>query len=190
MLIPHPKHAPRRASCPAGTRRVLVLFATVATMIVPAARAQGVRINLPAWPEPVLLDTMRQDHFLKAVPANVYQAALQAYADLGIPTGKTDGKVGIIGSERFQQARSLAKAPMSRWFSCGEGTLGPNADSFRLEIAIVTWVSPDGVGTNVGLAAIASGRDVSGVYRNPKECSSTGALELKILDRIQQLVGG
>ena len=75
------------------------------------------------------------------------------------------------------------------WFSCGDGSAGANADSFRLEIAVVAWVKAEGTGTSIGLATIASGRDVSGVFRNPRECPSTGALELKILDRIQRLVG-
>jgi hypothetical protein len=148
-----------------------------------------VRINLKAWPEAVLLDTLRQDHHLNASADKVYQAALQVFADLGIPTGQTDGKNGIIGSEKFERARVLAGAQMSRWFNCGESSMGQNADSFRLEMAIVAWVKPEGTGTDLGLATIASGRDVSGVFRNPKECQSTGALELKIYDKVMSLVG-
>ncbi|HEX3865300.1 MAG TPA: hypothetical protein VHV78_01055 [Gemmatimonadaceae bacterium] len=167
----------------------LIAATLIAIVTVTAAADAQVRITMRAWQEPVLLDTMRQDHHLSASADKVYSAALQAYADLGIPTGKTDGKSGIVGSERFEQARSLANAPMSRWFSCGEGATGPYADSFRLEIAVVTWVEPEGTGTKVGLATIASGRDVSGVFRNPKECESTGALELEILGEIKKLVG-
>src|SRR5207247_1256165 len=120
----------------------------------------------------------------------VYQAALRAFADLDIPTGRTDGKAGIIGSERFERVHSLAGSPMSRSFTCGEGPTGPYADSFRLEIAVVAWVSKASGGTTVGLATIASGRDISGVGRNPKECVSTGAIETKMLDRIKSYVGG
>ena len=167
-------------------------LAAAAALTLTASRgaiAQGVRITLHAWPEPVLLDTLRQDHHLGAAADKVYQAALQVFSDLGIPTGQTDGKNGIIGSERFERTRVFASAPMSRWFSCGEGTLGPNADSFRLEIAVVAWVKPEGTGTSLGIATIASGRDVSGVFRNAKECPSTGNLEVKIYDKITSLVG-
>jgi hypothetical protein len=159
------------------------------TFAISSAVIAQVRINLKAWPEPVLLDTLRQDHHINASPDKVYQAALQVFADLGIPTGQTDGKNGIIGSERFERTRVLAGSQMSRWFSCGEGTLGQNADSFRLEIAVVAWVKPEGTGTVLSLATIASGRDVSGVFRNPKECPSTGALEVKIYDKVTSLVG-
>jgi len=83
----------------------------------------------------------------------------------------------------------LAGAPMSRSYNCGEGAAGPYADALRLEIAVVAWVAPAAGGTNLGLATIASGRDVSGVFRNPKDCVSTCALELKILDRVGKLAG-
>ena len=165
----------------------------LAVLVVPmyAVGAQGVNISMKAWREPVLMDTLRQEHEVKAAPGQVYQAALKAFADLGVPTGRTDGTRGIIGSERFERINSLAGSPMSRSFTCGEGPTGPYADSFRLEIAVVAWVSPaDGGTTKLGLAAIASGRDVTGVGRNPKECVSTGALEIKLLDRITKIVGG
>jgi hypothetical protein len=154
----------------------------------PSLGAQ-VRIKLAAWQESVLMDTIRQEHEVKAPAAKVYQAALKAFADLDIPTGRTDGTRGIIGSERFERMRSLAGAPMSRSFTCGEGALGPYADSFRLEIAVVVWVKPvEGGGTALGVATVASGRDVSGVFRGPQGCTTTGELEMKLLNRVKLIV--
>ena len=167
------------------------LFVGVAMFVVTthAAGAQGVNISMKAWREPILMDTLKQVHDVKAPPGKVYEAALKAFADLGIPTGRTDGTRGIIGSERFERVNSLAGSPMSRSFSCGDSPTGPNADSFRLEIAVVAWVAPgDGGTTKLGLATIASGRDITGVGRAPKECASTGALEIKLRDRINKIV--
>jgi hypothetical protein len=178
-----------RISSSDAVLRVVAAIAAFA-LLTPDLGAQGVNITLKAWREPVLMDTLRQDHALKAAPEKVYEAALRAFADLGIPTGRTDGTKGIIGSERFERMTSLAGSPMSRAFECGRSPAGPYADSFRLEIAVVAWVAPLAGGTNLGLATIASGRDISGVGRNPKECASTGALELKLLDRITKIVGG
>jgi hypothetical protein len=155
----------------------------------PALSAQ-VHITMKAWREPVLMDTLRQDHHLRASPTQVYDAALKAFAQLDIPTGRTDGKRGIIGSERFERMRVLAGAPMSRSFHCGEGPTGPNADAYRLEVAVVAWVADDKPGTKLSLATIASGRDISGVNRAPKACSSSGAIELKLLEAITKIVGG
>ena len=152
-------------------------------------QAQGVRITLRAWREPVLLDTLAQEHHLSAPPEKAYQAALRAFADLGIPVGNTDGKRGIIGSERFEHTGPLAGAALSRSFECGDGATGANADAFRLEIAVVAFVKPaaDG-GTTLGLATIASGRDPAGPMRKPKECASTGSLETKLLARVNKLL--
>jgi hypothetical protein len=170
--------------------RIDLIAAVGCLFLLPAAGGAQVRISLAAWKEPVLLDTMRQNHHLNAKPEVVYQAVMRAFDDLGLPVGRTDGKAGVIGSERFERQRVLAGAPMARSFDCGEGPAGPNANLFRLEIATVAWVSPDETGTKLGLASIASGRDVSGVFRNPKECASTGTLELKLLERVKQLTGG
>jgi hypothetical protein len=155
-----------------------------------AAHAQGVTITLRAWREPVLMDTLRQDHRLSASPEKVYEATLKAFAELGLPTGRTDGARGIIGSERFERVHQLIGLPMSRSFNCGESPTGPYADSFRLEIAVVAWIADAKPGTKLSLASIASGRDVSGVGRRAKECVSQGTVETKLLNAITKIVGG
>jgi hypothetical protein len=160
-----------------------------ATVLVAATHptlGAQVRIKLAAWPESVLMDTLRQEHTISMPADKAYQAALKAFADLDIPTGRTDGTKGIIGSERFERMRTLAGSLMSRSFTCGESATGPLADSFRLEIAIAVWVTPADGGSKIGVASIASGRDVSGVFRGPQGCTSTGGIEAKILDRIQR----
>jgi hypothetical protein len=159
-------------------------------LAIPASARAQVRITMAAWKEPVLLDTMRQDHVVHARADSVYLAVMRAFDDLGIPVGRTDAKGGIIGSERFERQRVLAGSPMAKSFDCGEGPSGAVANLFRLEVAVVAWVAPSDGGTKLGLATVASGRDVSGVFRNPKECASTGGLELKILDRVKRLTGG
>ena len=80
----------------------------------------------------------------RAAPEKVYEATLKAFADLEIPTGRTDGKAGIIGSERFERSHALGNLLLAKLYNCGEGPVGPYADSFRLEIAVVAWVAPNG----------------------------------------------
>jgi len=171
------------------TRLAGGIAAGLLALVVPRASAQ-VRISLGAWHVPILLDTLRQDHELRAAPEKVYEATLKAFADLGIPTGRTDGKAGVIGSERFERSRALGDVLLSKLFSCGEGPTGPYADSFRLEIAVVAWVAPAGGGSKLGVATVASARDISGVAHASRACSSTGQLEMKVFDRVTKLVGG
>ena len=172
------------------TSRFAPIAAALVALIIPVATKAQVHITLRAWRQPVQMDTLRQDHQLRASPAQVYEAALKAFAQLDLPTGQTDGARGIIGSERFERTRVLVGLPMSRSFNCGESPTGPNADFYRLEIAIVAWVSDAKPGTKLGLATIASGRDISGVTRAPKECASLGTVETKLLEAITKIVGG
>ena len=154
-----------------------------------AASAQGVRVKLPAWSEPVMLDSMRQETPINAAPERVYAGVLKAFFDLGLPIGNTDSKAGIIGSERFERTHQIAGAPMSRSFSCGDAANGPVADSYRITIAIVAWVTPGKTGgTTLGLAAAASGVDQSGAYKNPRECASTGRIEQKIIEAVEKYI--
>jgi hypothetical protein len=162
-------------------------FIATAAPALQALHAQGVRARLGAWIEPVLLDTLRQDFQVAAPPAKVYDAALRAFAALDIPTGTTDGKAGIIGSDRFERSHVLVGSPMSRSFSCGEGATGEYANSFRVDIVVVVWVAPQGDGTKLGVATAASARDMSGEARSSKRCASTGTLEQKLFERITKL---
>jgi hypothetical protein len=154
--------------------------------------AQGVRISLWAGRESVLMDTLRQDKELKATPARVYEATLQAFAALDIPVGNTSSTAGIIGSERFERIRALGGTMLSKSFDCGEGPAGPKANFYRLDIAVAAYVSPipGSERTRFGLAVVASGRDPTGPYSTPRQCASTGALETKIVEKVRQITGG
>ena len=83
-------------------RPLLRIAALLACSSMPLL-AQGVRVKLPAWPDPVLLDSMRTEHEIAGAPEAVYGALQKAFADLDIPKGNTDGKAGIIASERFAE---------------------------------------------------------------------------------------
>jgi hypothetical protein len=176
----------KRVRFPAAT-----VFCLLFSVFCGREAAAQVRVKLPAWPELVLLDTLRQDHEVRAPADVVYRAVLEAYKTLNIPPGNTSGELGIVGSERFERMRTLANAPMSLSFSCGDGATGPNADSFRLTIAIVTWVKPaSGGNTTLGIATAASGEAIEGVRRNPRECGSLGRVEEKIVKEVKRLTGG
>jgi len=157
-----------------------------------ALGAQGVRISFEAYPEPVLMDTVRQDFDLAAAPEKVYEATLKAFAALDIPVGNTAGTLGIIGSDRFYRMRSFDGELLSKSFACGEDLTGPNADSHRLEIAVVAYVAPalnGAPGTRLGLAVAAEGRAPDGPYRAPRMCTSTGGIERKLVKKITEIAG-
>jgi hypothetical protein len=157
-----------------------------------ALGAQGVRVNFEAYGEPVLMDTLRQNYVIKATPAKVYEAALKAFADLDIPVGNTVGTEGLIGSERFHRMHAFAGDLLSKSFDCGDDPTGPSANSQRVEIAVVAYIAPapsGETGTRLGVSIVAQGREVAGPRRAPRPCASTGALERKLRNKIQQLAG-
>ena len=173
-----------------AVRSSLLTLAIMLALLSPASltlHAQGVRVKLPAWPDMIMLDTMRSEHPISAPPEAVYAAVLKMFFELGIPVGNTDNKAGIIGSERFERSRTLAGLPMSRSFSCGESATGPNADFYRLTIVVVAWVTPRaGGGSTLATAMAASGADNVGVSKPPRECASLGRIEEKILNGVEK----
>jgi hypothetical protein len=170
------------------TRTVAACLVLAAALSGEAAAQQQVRVMLPAYRESVIMDTLRQDHQIRSAPDAVYRAVLDAYRELEIPTGNTDGKVGIVGSERFEKRIKLGPTQLSQLFSCGDGPAGAHADFYRLTIAIVSWVKPrEGGESTLGIAVAASGQDITGVYKAPRECASTGRIEQKIKDKVELL---
>lgn len=167
-------------------RYVIVVIITLVTSA--ASSGQGIYVTLSAWPSPVLLDSLRQDHRIAAHPGAVYSAVQQAFGDLGLPVANTDSKVGIIATGLFERSRRIADAAMARSFNCGDSSVGaPNADTYRLSIAVAAWVRPDTAGgTALGLAATASGVDASGARRGAHGCFSTGGLEEKIVAAVNK----
>jgi len=171
-------------------RRTPTPVALAVVVFANAAAAQNVRIQLQAWTEPVLLDTIQVERTFRAAPAAIYDAVLHAYPALDIPVGQTANTQGIIGSERFQRSRGFAGALLSKSFDCGEGPTGPNANSYQLDIVVVAYVKPEGDGTRLGVSTIASGRDLTGPIRVPQACLSTGRIEKLIFEEVTKRTGG
>ena len=60
----------------------------------------------------------------------------------------------------------------------------------RIEIAVVAYVAPapsGEIGTQLGVSIIAQGREVTGPRRAPLPCASTGLLERRVRNKVQQL---
>ncbi|MFN8580155.1 MAG: hypothetical protein U0163_04145 [Gemmatimonadaceae bacterium] len=61
---------------------------------------------------------------------------------LGIPVDFKDSQAGILVAERFQVRRELKKVPLSRYFDCGQGMNGVNANIYRLTLVVASWITP------------------------------------------------
>jgi hypothetical protein len=92
-----------------------------------------------------------------------------------------DSLAGVVGNLEIVKMRTLGRSPMSRYVSCGSGMTGPNADSYRIYLAIAALVDSIGPGkTMLGVALAAAAQDLQGSSKAPLMCGSTGALETHI----------
>ena len=111
---------------------------------------------------------------------------LEAYKALKIKIDMVDSVTGQIGSPGFQQTGSLAGNRMSAWIRCGEGITGPNADTWRVSMAVLSGVERVTKDTTrVRTVVVASARNMTGGASPPMMCTTSGRLEEKINLQVQ-----
>ena len=160
--------------------RVTVLLLLVLTITGPASAQHGFQIS-PGGPSLwVTLDTVGTPATYAASPIAVYRHLLQIYESLKIPVllkDSTNGRMGHPGSS----LKGIGGKRMSAWLGCGVGMTGPYADTQRVIIAIVSQVKPAGRDSSaVRTGVFANAFDVAQGSRVPKQCLTTGQLELQI----------
>ncbi|MBV6522328.1 MAG: hypothetical protein MNPFHGCM_02476 [Gemmatimonadaceae bacterium] len=152
-----------------------------------AQTTRRVVIQLPGYGTPILLDTLGLWRDVPAKASDVYRIVTGVYEALSIADRMNDPVGRYVGNTGFRKSRTLAGGPMSRLIECGSGMTGPNADLYRINLAIVTRVESLGEGkARLRSALVASGEDVSGPSRDLVACGSTGALEARIHDLVLQ----
>lgn len=149
-------------------------------------------IQLPGYGAPVFLDTLGTWRDVPGTADSVYHVLTNVYAELMIPTDLSDATRHYVGATSLRKRGNFAGSPMSRLLECGSGMTGPNADLYRIYLAVVSRVEAvDGVRSRIRTGVVASAEDVSGPSKPPIPCGSTGSLEAKIHDLvIRHLRGG
>lgn len=153
------------------------------------AQAQPPRphVKFRVYPTEVFLDTLVSSRDTVAAPAaQVFAAVRAAYAALKIPRDLADSANGQLGTLRMRASNALGGELLSTYFNCGQGITGPNADQWRLQLAVVTFVQPAGEGrSRLGTGVAAEAQDMSGVSTAPAMCGSSGLLEARILKEVR-----
>ncbi|MCU0634123.1 MAG: hypothetical protein MUE41_04540 [Gemmatimonadaceae bacterium] len=173
-------------------RLTALVFA--AAFLAQAAQAQVTRrhvVSVDGHQRPIALDTMgvRID-FPSATPAQVWTQLAAVYDEAKIITNVRDSVAGEIGNLSLVQRGRLWKQPLSRFFDCGASMSGNNADSYKVSLALVSWIVPHGAGSTVWTAVAAGGRDVSGTSNHSRTCQSVGQLEGTIHDALRERLKG
>ena len=154
-----------------------------------AQRPKAVR--LPGYLAPMPLDSGIVDVSLPASAGAVFWAARQVLFELKIPTPMADSARGYLINGRFVKLRSLAGSPLSTYLNCGSGITGPNADAFRVTMAIAAFVDPTGPNTSrLRVTVLAGAESTEGVSKSAVACASSGVLEERMLRTIRVKIRG
>lgn len=168
--------------------RTVPALMLVSVVALSSAGAQGpnARVSLPGYETPILLDTLGIARPIAGNRDTIFVALTRTFAELDIPVEERDPTTGLLGSHQVQKLRRLGKVPLSRYFDCGRGFSGANADVYRITIALSAWVEPgSGIPKRLHIAIAGSGQDPAGTKTGFVKCNSTGALEAEIAERVQ-----
>lgn len=115
---------------------------------------------------------------MHASPGAVYAALRAVYTQqLHVPLAENDSAAGQIGSRQARATRTIGDKPMSAYFDCGLGQIGPRADHSSILLRLVSQVQPFG-NDSAGVSTTVFARSEDpGTSTDPVSCESTGQLE-------------
>lgn len=154
-----------------------------------AAQGPQARAVLPGIEGAIMLDTMALTFNIRGNRDSIFTAIETVFTELKLPVETRNARYSLLNNLNADVSRRLGDQPLSRYLDCGRGFSGSNADFYRITLAISAWVEPaSGEPQRLMVAIAASGRDPAGSRSAYSQCTSRGALEKRIADRVQALV--
>ena len=127
--------------------------------------------------------------FVTGTPDEAWAVLPAVYSELLIPVSINDTRTKTIGNTGWKTRRSIGRVPAQQYVECGSSGSMQNAETYSLNLSIVTAVLPNANGGAVISTAI------SGTAKNPitsssaeVRCTSKGDLELRIRDMVQKAI--
>jgi len=127
--------------------------------------------------------------FVTGTPDEAWAVLPGVYSELLIPVSVNDARTKTIGNTGWKTRRSIGRVPAQRYLDCGSSGTLENAETYQLNLSIVTSVLPNANGGAVISTAI------TGTGKNPitsssaeVRCASKGDLELRIRDMVQKAI--
>lgn len=127
--------------------------------------------------------------FVTGTPDEAWAVLPGVYSELLIPVSVSDPRTKTIGNTGWKTRRVIGRVPAQRYLECGSSGTLENAETYSLNLSIVTSVLPNPNGGAVISTAI------SGSAKNPitsssaeVRCSSKSELELRIRDMVQKAI--
>ena len=113
----------------------------------------------------------------------------EAYDSVGITVSDLDPRRHVVGHSGLTVRRRLGKVALSRYLDCGSSQLGPSADEYQINLAVMSSVqarSGDTTVVTTNVDATGTGLQFSG---QSVRCTSRGELEKRIHELVRQLSG-
>jgi hypothetical protein len=167
--------------------RSTLLFLLLAGLGGPlSAQRERVVIVIPGQITRVVTDTMGTPIAYDAPPRLVFQALVKAYESLDVPVTLKDSVEGKVGNLKFHKSGRLGGQQISAFLSCGDGVTGPNADSYRVYMALRSVVVPSGENGSILRSTLFGGAmNVAEGARQAMPCESNGRFEILIGKLVQ-----
>ncbi len=121
---------------------------------------------------------------LSASVTDAWHALPSAYESLSIPLSVVDSATRRLGNSSFNVRRRLGTVPLVRLIDCGSTQGGPSAESYDINMSVLSRLTAGEGSTTISTTVEAMGKPVafSGEYIR---CSSTGVLESRIADAVK-----
>lgn len=136
-------------------------------------------------------DVDRVSNQIPAGPDAVFEALAQVYEELGIEIAGMDRNARALNNPNLKISRRLGGERLSKYLSCGSGMAGGFADQFRIQMNILSSVSPRPEGGSTLYTTIqAFGDNPEGTSNTRVPCGSTHQLEYRIAEMVAEKVKG
>lgn len=169
-----------------GWRHAL-LGIVVACLPAAPAGAQPRAVKLPGFQGALSFDSSAKVSAIPASAGTVFWATRQVLFELGIPAPFADSARGYLVNGRFIKMRNLAGSPLSTYLNCGSGMTGPNADTFRVIMAVAAFMDSTGPSTSrLRITVLAGAESMEGVAKSAVACGSSGVLENRIYELVRR----
>lgn len=160
-----------------------------------AGCASSSAVKAPADPVIVTLEGGGLLHFdssprvaestIAATPATVWPVLNSTYASMGLPITTRNNAAHLIAAQNATFLHSFGNGSLSRIVDCGGSQSGARADSYRVQLTVVTELRPADKGATLVRTSLAGVAKDPSSSNDPVSCSSTGVLERDISNALK-----
>jgi hypothetical protein len=153
---------------------------STASPAAPPFSQQGNAYYIDLPPEPAVNSTR-----VAGTPERLFPRLAAVYEELGIPLATVQPRTYVLGNPQFRTRQRVGEMRMSSIVDCGKSIIGVSADTRPVTLSVHTQLKADGADNVVVETTLYGTAQVSeGVDSPPLNCSSRGALERHIAERL------